>query len=228
MSIPRHVAIIMDGNGRWAEARGLPRFRGHLAGQGAIREAVEAALDAGVEWLTLFAFSTENWRRSSEEVKALFELFEIVLREETPELVANGVRVYIIGERDNLPGSLKQAIVDAEEMSRQQSKLKLVGALNYGGRQEILNAARRLQESGQPVNEETIRQGFYLPEMPDPDLIIRTSGELRISNFMLWQSAYSEIWVTDTYWPDFTKEEFARAIEAYQQRQRRFGGIPQG
>jgi len=138
------------------------------------------------------------------------------------------VRVYIIGERDNLPGSLKQAIVDAEEMSRQQSKLKLVGALNYGGRQEILNAARRLQESGQPVNEETIRQGFYLPEMPDPDLIIRTSGELRISNFMLWQSAYSEIWVTDTYWPDFTKEEFARAIEAYQQRQRRFGGIPQG
>jgi len=227
MSLPRHVAIIMDGNGRWAEARGLPRVRGHLAGQGAIREAVEGALDAGVEWLTLFAFSTENWRRSSEEVKALFELFEIVLREETPELVENGVRVYIIGERKNLPESLKQAIVEAEEISREQSRLKLVGALNYGGRQEILNAARRLQQTGEPVNEETIRKGFYLPEMPDPDLIIRTSGELRISNFMLWQSAYSEIWVTDTLWPDFTKEEFAKAIEAYQRRERRFGGVPQ-
>jgi len=227
MKLPRHVAIIMDGNGRWAEARGLPRFRGHLAGQGAIREAVEGALDAGIEWLTLFAFSTENWRRSSEEVKALFELFEIVLREETPELVERGVRVHIIGERHNLPESLKRAIIDAEEMSRAEEKLHLVGALNYGGRQEILNAARRLQKSGEPVNEETIRRGFYLPEMPDPDLIIRTSGELRISNFLLWQSAYSEIWVTETFWPDFTKEEFARAIEAYQQRERRFGGIPQ-
>jgi len=227
MSIPRHVAIIMDGNGRWAEARGLPRFRGHLAGQKAIREAVEGALDAGVEWLTLFAFSTENWRRSSEEVKALFDLFEIVLREETPELVEHGVRVHIIGERQNLPEPLKQAIESAEETSRSQKKLHLVGALNYGGRQEILNAARQLQEKGLPVNEETIRQGFYLPEMPDPDLIIRTSGELRISNFLLWQSAYSEIWVTETYWPDFTKEEFARAIEAYQQRERRFGGVPQ-
>jgi len=228
MSIPRHVAIIMDGNGRWAEARGLPRYRGHLAGQDAIREAVEGALAAGVEWLTLFAFSTENWRRSSEEVKTLFELFEIVLREETPDLIENGVRVHIIGERSNLPESLKSAIVKAETSSRDQNKLHLVGALNYGGRQEILNAARRLQQTGEPVNEDTIRRGFYLPEMPDPDLIIRTSGELRISNFLLWQSAYSEIWVTDTYWPDFTKEEFARAIEAYQQRQRRFGGIPQG
>ncbi len=227
MSIPRHVAIIMDGNGRWAEARGLPRFRGHLAGQDAIREAVNGALDAGVEWLTLFAFSTENWRRSSEEVKALFELFEIVLREETPQLVENGVRVFIIGEREGLPSSLKEAISEAEHISRKQSKLNLVGALNYGGRQEILNAARRLQRSGEPVTEESIRRGFYLPQMPDPDLIIRTSGELRLSNFLLWQSAYSEIWVTDTYWPDFTKEEFARAIEVYQARERRFGGIPQ-
>jgi len=227
MSIPRHVAIIMDGNGRWAEARGLPRFRGHLAGQDAIREAVNGALDAGVEWLTLFAFSTENWRRSSEEVQALFELFEIVLREETPQLVENGVRVFIIGERDDLPDSLKGAIAEAERISRDQSRLNLVGALNYGGRQEILNAARRLQRSGEPVTEDSIRRGFYLPQMPDPDLIIRTSGELRLSNFLLWQSAYSEIWVTDTYWPDFTKEEFARAIEVYQARERRFGGVPQ-
>ena len=227
MSIPRHVAIIMDGNGRWAEARGLPRFRGHLAGQDAIREAVTGALEAGVEWLTLFAFSTENWRRSSEEVRALFELFEIVLREETPHLVENGVRVFIIGEREGLPASLKEAITEAERMSSGQNKLNLVGALNYGGRQEILNAARRLQHSGEPITEESIRRGFYLPQMPDPDLIIRTSGELRLSNFLLWQSAYSEIWVTNTYWPDFTKEEFARAIEVYQARERRFGGIPQ-
>jgi undecaprenyl diphosphate synthase len=227
MKPPRHVAVIMDGNGRWAAARGLPRFRGHLAGQEAIRQAVEGALEAGVEWLTLFAFSTENWRRSNEEVRALFDLFEIVLREETPGLVDNGVRVSIIGERQGLPASLQEAISEAEKLSREQKRLHLVGALNYGGRQEILNAAKRLQESGEPVTEESLRRGFYLPEMPDPDLIIRTSGELRISNFLIWQSAYSEIWVTETYWPDFTKEEFAKAIEAYQSRERRFGGVPQ-
>ncbi|WP_293170071.1 polyprenyl diphosphate synthase [Oceanithermus sp.] len=228
MKLPRHVAIIMDGNGRWAEARGLPRYRGHLAGQGAIREAVEGALDVGVEWLTLFAFSTENWRRPSSEVQALFDLFEAVLREETPELVEQGVRVHIIGEREGLPPSLLDAIEEAEAASRHQNRLRLVGALNYGGRREILRAAERLARSGEPVTEASFRQGFYLPEMPDPDLIIRTSGELRLSNFLLWQSAYSEIWVTDTLWPDFTKEEFVHAIRAYQTRRRRFGGVPQG
>ncbi len=224
MTTPRHVAIIMDGNGRWAEARGLPRYRGHMAGQQAIREVTEASLESGIEWLTLFAFSTENWRRSSEEVATLFDLFEAVLKEETPTLVDKGVRVRIIGERSNLPPSLLKAISEAEEMSRRCNKMNLVGALNYGGRQEILRAAKRLLQSGEDATENNLAKGFYLPEMPDPDLIIRTSGELRISNFLLWQSAYSEIWVTDTLWPDFTKEDFVRAIEEYQSRERRFGG----
>ena len=228
MSLPRHVAIIMDGNGRWAEARGLPRYRGHLAGHGAIREAVQGALDAGVNWLTLFAFSTENWRRPSSEVQALFDLFESVLREETPELVEQGVRIHIIGERGDLPATLREAIDTAERISAGQSRLHLVGALNYGGRQEIVQAAARLAARGEPIDETSLRSALYLPEMPDPDLIVRTSGELRLSNFFLWQSAYSEIWVTETLWPDFTKEEFAHAIRAYQSRQRRFGGVPQG
>jgi len=228
MSLPRHVAIIMDGNGRWAEARGLPRYRGHLAGHGAIREAVAGALEAGVEWLTLFAFSTENWRRPSSEVRALFDLFESVLREETPELVEQGVRVHIIGDRKHLPEALRAAIEEAELASAGQQRLRLVGALNYGGRQEIARAAAQLAALGEPITEDTLRSAFYLPEMPDPDLIIRTSGEMRLSNFFLWQSAYSEIWVTETLWPDFTKEEFAHAIRAYQTRRRRFGGVPQG
>jgi len=228
MTHPRHVAIIMDGNGRWAEAKGLPRYRGHLAGHKAIREAVAGALEAGIEWLTLFAFSTENWRRPSNEVRALFELFETVLIEETPELVTQGVRIHIIGERDNLPGSLRKAIDNAEKASCKQDRLHLVGALNYGGRQEILRAAKKLAALGKDINESTLRSALYLPEMPDPDLIIRTSGELRLSNFFLWQSAYSEIWVTETLWPDFSKEEFAHAIRTYQTRQRRFGGVPQG
>ncbi|WP_287370466.1 polyprenyl diphosphate synthase [Oceanithermus sp.] len=228
MSLPRHVAIIMDGNGRWAEARGLPRYRGHLAGHGAIREAVSGALEAGVEWLTLFAFSTENWRRPSSEVRALFELFESVLREETPELVERGVRIHIIGERLHLPDSLREAIEAAERASVNADRLHLVGALNYGGRQEIVRAAAQLAALGEPITEASLRSAFYLPEMPDPDLIIRTSGEMRLSNFFLWQSAYSEIWVTETLWPDFTKEEFAHAIRAYQTRRRRFGGVPQG
>ena len=228
MSPLRHVAIIMDGNGRWAEARGLPRYRGHLAGHGAIREAVSGALEAGVEWLTLFAFSTENWRRPSSEVRALFDLFESVLREETPELVEQGVRIHIIGDRSHLPGTLREAIETAERASAGQGRLHLVGALNYGGRQEIVHAAAQLAALGEPITEDTLRSAFYLPKMPDPDLIIRTSGEMRLSNFFLWQSAYSEIWVTETLWPDFTKEEFAHAIRAYQTRRRRFGGVPQG
>ena len=227
MNAPRHVAIIMDGNGRWAASRGLPRYRGHLAGHGAIREAVAGALETGVLWLSLFAFSTENWRRPSGEVRALFDLFESVLRDETPELVRQGVRIHIVGDREVLPASLQEAIDEAERLSASQTRLHLVGALNYGGRQEILRAAAQLAALGEEFTEANLRAAFYLPEMPDPDLIIRTSGELRLSNFYLWQSAYSEIWVTETLWPDFTKEEFAHAIQSYQNRQRRFGGVPQ-
>ncbi len=227
MSVPRHVAIIMDGNGRWAQARGLPRFRGHLAGREAIRAAVRAAVKHQVEWLTLYAFSTENWRRPQEEVTALFELFETVLWEETPALVKEGVRIHVIGEREGLPPTLLEAIRYAEEASREGTRLHLVGALNYGGRQEILSAVRRLMAEGLEPTEENLRRALYLPEMPDPDLIIRTSGELRLSNFLLWQSAYSEIWVTDTLWPDFSEEHFGQAVQAYQERERRFGGVPQ-
>ncbi|AEB11935.1 polyprenyl diphosphate synthase [Marinithermus hydrothermalis] len=227
MSVPRHVAIIMDGNGRWAQARGLPRFRGHLAGREAIRAAVRAAVKHQVEWLTLYAFSTENWRRPQEEVDALFELFETVLWEETPNLVREGVRIHIIGEREGLPPTLLEAIRYAEEASREGTRLHLVGALNYGGRQEILSAVRRMVAEGLEPTEENLRRALYLPEMPDPDLIIRTSGELRLSNFLLWQSAYSEIWVTDTLWPDFSEEHFGQAVQAYQERERRFGGVPQ-
>ncbi len=227
MADPRHVAIIMDGNGRWAEARGLPRGAGHLAGREAIRRAVRAAVREGVPWLTLYAFSTENWRRPKEEVDLLFRLFEEVLWEETPDLIEQGVRVHVIGEREGLPDRLRAAIDYAESASRGGRRLRLVAALNYGGRREILRAVEHLVRSGLPVTEENLRRGFYLPEMPDPDLIIRTSGELRVSNFLLWQAAYAELWVTEKYWPDFSEEDFVEAIRAYRARERRFGGIPE-
>jgi len=227
MADPRHVAIIMDGNGRWARARGLPRAAGHMAGREAIRRAVRAAVREKVPWLSLYAFSTENWKRPPEEVRLLFRLFEEVLREETPRLVAEGVRIHVIGEREGLPEGLKEAIAYAEEVSAGGDRLHLVAALNYGGRREILRAVERLVALGLPPTEENLRRGFYLPEMPDPDLIIRTGGELRVSNFLLWQAAYAELWVTEKYWPDFDEEDFAEAIRAYRLRERRFGGIPQ-
>ncbi len=227
MPDPRHVAIIMDGNGRWARARGLPRAAGHLAGREAIRRTVRAAVREGVPWLTLYAFSTENWRRPPDEVKLLFALFEEVLWEETAELVAEGVRIHVIGERAGLPPGLLAAIDYAEAASAGGERLHLVAALNYGGRREILRAVERLVAEGRPVSEENLRRGFYLPEMPDPDLVIRTSGELRVSNFLIWQAAYAELWTTEKYWPDFTEEDFAAAVRAYRNRERRFGGIPQ-
>jgi len=227
MADPRHVAIIMDGNGRWARARGLPRAAGHAAGREAIRRAVRAAIKEGVSWLTLYAFSTENWRRPEEEVRWLFALFEEVLWEETPRLVEEGVRIRIIGEREGLPPSLISAIEYAEAASITGSRLNLVAALNYGGRREILRAVEHLVKNGLPPTEENLRRGFYLPEMPDPDLIIRTGGELRVSNFLIWQAAYAELWVTEKYWPDFGEEDFAEALRAYRSRERRFGGIPQ-
>ncbi len=227
MADPRHVAVIMDGNGRWARARGLPRGAGHAAGREAIRRTVRAAIREGVPWLTLYAFSTENWRRPQEEVRLLFSLFEEVLWEETPELVAEGVRIHVVGERAGLPEGLLAAIDYAEAASAGGERLRLVAALNYGGRREILRAIERLVAAGLPPSEANLRAGFYLPEMPDPDLIIRTSGELRVSNFLIWQAAYAELWVTEKYWPDFTEEDFAAAIRAYKHRERRFGGIPQ-
>ncbi len=226
--LPRHVAIIMDGNGRWARARGLPRAAGHAAGREAIRRVVRAARRAGVPWLTLYAFSTENWRRPPEEVRLLMQLFEDVLIEETPKLAQEGVRIRVIGERAGLPAGLVEAIEFAEAATQANDRLNLVAALNYGGRREILRAVERLVAEGLEPTEKNLRRGFYLPQMPDPDLVVRTGGELRVSNFLLWQTAYAELWVTDKYWPDFDEDDFLAALRAYQQRERRFGGVPQG
>ncbi len=226
--LPRHVAIIMDGNGRWARARGLPRAAGHAAGREAIRRVVRAALRSGVPWLTLYAFSTENWRRPPEEVELLMQLFEDVLLTETPKLAREGVRIRVIGERSGLPASLVEAIEFAEAATQKNDRLNLVAALNYGGRREILRAVERLVAEGLEPTEENLRRGFYLPQMPDPDLVVRTGGELRVSNFLLWQTAYAELWVTEKYWPDFDENDFFAALRAYQKRERRFGGVPQG
>ncbi len=226
--LPRHVAIIMDGNGRWARARGLPRAAGHAAGREAIRRVVRAAVRSGVPWLTLYAFSTENWRRPPEEVELLMQLFEDVLLTETPKLAREGVRIRVIGERSGLPASLVEAIEFAEAATQKNDRLNLVAALNYGGRREILRAVERLVAEGLEPTEENLRRGFYLPQMPDPDLVVRTGGELRVSNFLLWQTAYAELWVTEKYWPDFDENDFFAALRAYQKRERRFGGVPQG
>lgn len=222
---PTHVAIIMDGNGRWASVRGLPRTAGHRAGRKAVRAAVEAAVRHGVEWLSLFVFSAENWQRPNEEVQALFELLNEVLREETAELVQEGVRIRFIGAREDLPATIQEQMSIAEQVSAAGQRLNLVGAINYGGRQELIRAVSRMNSRGAALNETELQTCLDLPEMPDPDLIIRTAGEFRISNFLLWQSAYSEFWATEVLWPDFGEEDFGQALAAYQQRERRFGRI---
>ena len=223
--IPRHVAIIMDGNGRWASLRGLPRTAGHRAGRQAVRATIEAAVRYGMEWLSLFVFSAENWQRPDDEVQALFELLDQVLREETSELVQQGVRIRFIGAREDLPPAIQERMADTEQVSSAGQRLNLVGAINYGGRQELVRAVQRLVARGASPSEAQLQASLDLPEMPDPDLIIRTGGEFRISNFLLWQSAYSEFWATGVLWPDFREEDFGQAITAYQHRERRFGRI---
>lgn len=230
--IPAHVAIIMDGNGRWATSRGLPRVEGHRAGRDAIRGVVGAAREFGVHVLTLYAFSTENWRRPREEVEALCALYEQVLREETPELAGQGVRIRIIGERDAFPAGLRDAIRYAEEATAHNELLHLIGALNYGGRTEVLRAARELVEAGvrgallpDEIDEAAFERHLQTYPLPDPDLLIRTAGEQRISNFLLWQCAYAELYFTPILWPEFTRDTLLGALRDYQARVRRFGGI---
>jgi len=225
-SIPRHVAVIMDGNGRWAQKRHFGRVRGHRAGVKAVRATVAAALDAGVRYLTLFAFSSENWGRPKPEVNALMGMLAIQLIKEVPDLASRGVRVRVIGERELLPPEAQRAIAEAENRTAHGDKLDMVLALSYGGRGEIVAAtARMLREGVDPdtLNEETFSRYLYAPDIPDPDLLIRTSGEMRLSNFLLWQIAYTEFYVTETLWPDFGPEEFRTALGAYAQRSRRFG-----
>jgi undecaprenyl diphosphate synthase len=213
----------MDGNSRWAQARGLTVAEGHRAGSRALRPIVETAIDAGIDSLAVFAFSTENWARPVEEVEALMEIFGETIDRELVELAREGVRTRFIGRRDRAPDWLQAKLAELEEATRNETKLSLWIAFDYGGRAEIVEAARRLAERGEEFGEVAFARNLYAPEMPDPDLFIRTSGELRLSNFLLWQSSYAELVFTDTLWPDFGPDEFRSALEDYAQRRRRFG-----
>ncbi len=227
-NLPRHVAIIMDGNGRWAKARWLPRAAGHRAGVAVLTPLLEAAGELGVEALTLYAFSTENWGRPETEVDSLMTLFLETAKGKVPELNERGARLRFMGRRGHLPEAVRTAIEEAENLTRTNDKLQVYIALNYGGRAEIVDAVRRMMEDGlspEQVDEATFASYLYAPEAPEVDLVIRTSGELRISNFLLWQIAYAEFYVTETLWPDFSPEEFRRAIASFAARSRRRGGV---
>jgi undecaprenyl diphosphate synthase len=225
---PRHVAIIMDGNGRWAKARGLPRLAGHRAGTENIRPILEASVEFGIEILTIWAFSTENWRRPETEVRGLLRILERMIRRELQELHKQGVKLRHIGRLDRLPERLQQQVLEAIELTKDNERIVLNVAFDYGGRAEIVRAVQRIIREGIPaeaVDEELLSHYMYTAGQPDPDLIIRTGGELRTSGFMLWQSAYTEYYVTPTFWPDFGQEELQEALVAFSQRDRRFGGI---
>lgn len=230
MGIPQHIAIIMDGNGRWAKERGLPKIMGHRQGVESIKKAVKSCIKFGVKFLTLYAFSTENWQRPRDEVKGLFGLLEDFLNNEMKLFHKNNVRLCIIGDRDKIGKRLREMIEKAEKDTVANSSLTLNIALSYGGRQEIVNAVRSLVEDVRQgavepsrIDEKLFSTYLYTKDCPDPDLLIRTSGEMRLSNFLLWQSSYAEIYVTEKLWPDFDEKDLAKAIEDYQKRERRFG-----
>jgi len=229
--IPKHIAIIMDGNGRWAEARGLPKVMGHKQGVESVRRIVKACLNAGVKYLTLYAFSTENWTRPDHEVKALFQLLENFIDTEFKLFHDKGIRFCVIGERHKIQKDVLKKIENLEKDTLRYNNLTVNIALSYGARQEILNAAKKLAEEvkdgklkSQEIDENIFSERLYTAGQPDPDLLIRTSGEMRVSNFLLWQISYAEFYVTETLWPDFDEQEFNKAIEAYKKRDRRFGG----
>jgi undecaprenyl diphosphate synthase len=229
LTIPTHVAIIMDGNGRWAAARGMPRAVGHREGVKAVRRTVEAAMAQGVKFLTLFAFSSENWRRPEAEITDLTGLLRQYLRSELNELHEKGVRLRVIGERDRFGQNLSHDLAAAEAKTLNNEKLTLVMALSYGGRADIVEAARRAIAAGlspAELNEQRFAELLATDGIPDPDLLIRTSGEERISNFLLWQTAYAELYFTDILWPDFGQESFAEAVQEFARRERRFGARP--
>jgi undecaprenyl diphosphate synthase len=222
--VPRAVAIVMDGNGRWASAHGVPVAEGHRAGSRALRPIVETAIDLGIESLAVYAFSTENWTRSVDEVASLMEIFGETIDRELLDLAREGVHTQFVGRRDRAPDWLEARMRDLEAATANEKRLNLWIAFDYGGRAEIVEAARRIVESGDEIDEASFARHLYAPGMPDPDLLIRTSGELRLSNFLLWQSAYAEFAFTETLWPDFGPDEFRAAIEEYASRRRRFGG----
>jgi undecaprenyl diphosphate synthase len=227
LKVPNHIAIIMDGNGRWATARGLPRMEGHRAGTENLRPMIRACVDFGVKYLTLYAFSTENWGRPKEEVNGLLTILESVIDRELRELNAEGVRIVHVGRLEAMPKKVREKVCQSMEVTKNNDRLVLNIAWNYGGRDEIVYALQKIIQEGIPVEEvtEDVVTQHLFTRCPDPDLIIRTSGEIRVSNFLLWQSAYSEWYFTPTLWPDFNKEELKKAIEEFTLRKRRFGKI---
>jgi undecaprenyl diphosphate synthase len=229
MEAPTHVGIVMDGNGRWAQARGLPRIDGHAAGEASLFDTVEGALEIGIRWLTVYAFSTENWRRPADEVRFLMNFNEGILVRRRDELHERDVRIRFLGRRDwRVPRRIVRRQDEALALTRNNRTMTLTIAFNYGGRAEIVDAVRAVVASGisaNKVDEKAIRAHLYDPEMPDPDLVVRTSGEYRISNFLLWELAYSELVFTDVLWPDFRREHLFAAVDEFHRRERRFGAI---
>jgi undecaprenyl diphosphate synthase len=227
--VPVHIGIIMDGNGRWALQQGRRRTYGHRAGVENIRRVLQASVHFGIQILTLYAFSTENWTRPRSEVNILLSLLAQALREEMPELHKNGVRLNHIGRLERIPERLRQGVLEAIELTKKNDRLLLNVAFNYGGRAEVVDAAKRIIEAGlrpEELTEEVFEHYLYTAGQPDPDLIIRTAGELRISNFLLWQGAYAEYYAAPVYWPDFDEAELYKALVEYNRRQRRYGGLP--
>ncbi len=230
--MPRHLAIIMDGNGRWAKARGLPRYFGHRSGVETVKAIVRAARDFGIEYLTLYAFSTENWSRPEEEVGELFKLLKLFIRRDLAELHQNNVRLKVIGERETLPPDIAAMLIEAETLTSENTAQTLVIAFNYGSRREITNAVRRIASRvaygellpGQ-IDETTIANELDTQGIPDPDMILRTAGEIRLSNFLMWQAAYSEMVFVEKRWPDFSRDDLTNALLEYGSRKRRFGGL---
>lgn len=231
-NVPKHIAIIMDGNGRWAKKRGLPRIRGHREGIARVREIVKACIEFGVKVLTLYAFSIENWKRPKIEVNTLMRFLEEFLERERDNLIKNEIRLKILGRHNELPKNISDKLKEVENITQDNKKLFLNLALNYGGRAEIVDATKKIiedvlknRQTVEDLDEEVFADYLYTAGIPDPDLLIRTSGEMRISNFLLWQVSYSEIYITQKYWPDFKKKDLEMAIAEYQKRERRFGGI---
>ncbi len=229
LHIPTHIAAIMDGNGRWAQKRGLSRSAGHKAGGEVLRKIALACNEVGVKYFTVYAFSTENWKRPEEEVHAIMDLFLDFFDRYREDLRKMDCKILFMGSPDRIPPKVSETIRRAEEESRERQGLRLIIAFNYGGRQEILDAVRKYvadpAKATETLDEEQFRRYLYLPDVPDPDLIIRSSGEMRISNFLMWESAYSEFWVSNVLWPDFTKDDLLEAISDYNKRNRRYGGI---
>ena len=224
-NIPRHVGIIMDGNGRWAKKRGMPRAMGHEAGMITLEKIVDCANDFGIEYLSLYAFSTENWKRVPSEIENLMKLFRLYLKNKIEHIHSRGGRIRFVGQIDAFAPDILSGVREAENYTRNNTAINIIILANYGGRQEIVDAVNKIlsEKQNAAITEESLNQKMYAPDIPDPDLLIRTGGELRMSNFWLWEGAYSEYYFTDVYWPDFDKDEFKKALLSYSGRERRYG-----